>query len=163
MLDLTTVQCEKPPQPEGVALTYDSLEYGSVIKYECQANYTYVLERNGICDNSGLWTVSPPDCQRESCHIFITGLVLIKSLTIFVYGLTVAYLKTTCILIIFYLLLHVSITTACAQVPYCQNVLCASFNLNATICLECQNSTADGLKLRRTSDFERCEGQRLKF
>ena len=100
MLDLTTVQCEKPPQPEGVAVTYDSLEYGSVIKYECQENYTYVLERDGICDNSGLWTLSPPDCQRESCHIFITGLVLIKSLTIFVYGLTVAYLKTTCILII---------------------------------------------------------------
>ena len=158
MPDLTIVRCDKPPQPEGVAVTYNSLEYGSVIKYKCQANYTYVPERDGLCDNSGLWTVSPPDCQRESFLIFIIGLVLLKSLTILVYGLTVAYLKTTCILIILYLLLHVLITTACAEVPYCQSVLCASFDLNATICLECQNSTVDGLELRRTADFERCEG-----
>ena len=158
MFDVTTVQCDKPPQPEGVAITYDSLEYGSAIRYKCQANYTYEPEINGICDNSGLWTASPPHCQRKSFHIFIVGLVLIKSLTIFVYGLTVAYLKTTCILIIFYLLLHVLITTACAEIPYCLNVLCTSADLNNTACLDCQKFTADGLELRRTLDFERCEG-----
>lgn len=60
---LATVHCEKPPQPEGVIVAYDSLQYGSIIKYKCQNNYTYVRERIGMCNNSGLWTISPPDCQ----------------------------------------------------------------------------------------------------
>ena len=95
VLDLTTVRCDKPPQPEGVEVTYDSLEYGSLIEYNCKENYTYSPVSGGSCNNYGLWTISPPDCQRKSFHIFITGLMLLKSLTIFVYGLTVAYLKTT--------------------------------------------------------------------
>lgn len=74
MIDLTTVQCEKPPQPEGVEVTYDSLQYGSTINYKCKPSYTYALEQNGICANSGKWTVSPPTCLRESFHIFIVGL-----------------------------------------------------------------------------------------
>lgn len=73
MIDLTTVRCAKPPQPEGVVVDYDSLLYGSKIRYKCQSGYTYVRERTGVCDESGLWTISPPDCQRKLYHIFIMG------------------------------------------------------------------------------------------
>ena len=89
------MQCEKPPESEGVEVTYDSLQHGSSIKYQCQPNYTYSPERNGICDDSGAWTISPPTCLRESFHIFIVGLDCDKQSNNFVYGLTASYFETT--------------------------------------------------------------------
>jgi len=66
MTYLTTVRCSEPPQPEGVQVTYDSLELESKITYKCKDGYSYMPEKTGVCSESGLWTVSPPDnCLRE--------------------------------------------------------------------------------------------------
>lgn len=66
MTNLTTVRCSEPPQPEGVLATYDSLEFGSRIAYKCMDGYSYMLEKTGVCSESGQWTISPPDnCKRQ--------------------------------------------------------------------------------------------------
>ncbi|XP_064877162.1 sushi, von Willebrand factor type A, EGF and pentraxin domain-containing protein 1-like [Oncorhynchus nerka] len=64
------VKCGKPPNIVNggpVVPPDDTYDYGSVVQYDCEKNYTLVGAKSITCSENGEFQPAPPECKMVSC------------------------------------------------------------------------------------------------
>ncbi|KAK2575996.1 hypothetical protein KPH14_007355 [Odynerus spinipes] len=66
-VQVTSVQCPKPDNPENGKAVYTSYAYNSIVSYECKYGYTVVGAATRRCGADRKWTGKTPTCQEINC------------------------------------------------------------------------------------------------
>ena len=64
---VTSVECEVPPDPGNGKAVYTSFAYNSVVSYECKAGYTIIGDKTRRCGADGKWSGQTPLCTEINC------------------------------------------------------------------------------------------------
>ncbi|KAL2719515.1 protein lev-9 [Vespula squamosa] len=66
-VQVTSVQCPKPENPENGKAVYTSYAYNSIVSYECKYGYTVVGAATRRCGADRKWAGKTPTCQEINC------------------------------------------------------------------------------------------------
>ncbi|KAG7211048.1 hypothetical protein KM043_016409 [Ampulex compressa] len=66
-VQVTSVQCPKPENPNNGKAVYTSYAYNSIVSYECKYGYTVIGAATRRCGADGKWTGKTPSCQEINC------------------------------------------------------------------------------------------------